>query len=116
MTTATVPATPVGPGQLELFPVPSPRIVLTCARPDGSPLTDADLTALAELARTATTYPVHAADDRHLRVTRGDADAGAWSVLHAPPAPVRRTEFSQISLHTDHHPTPATERPTPSCR
>ncbi|UQI49828.1 hypothetical protein M1P56_35655 (plasmid) [Streptomyces sp. HU2014] len=64
---------------------------------------------------TVTTYVVHAADDRHLHVTRGDADAGPWHILHAPPGPVRREEFSQIILHTD-RPTPATERPTPSCR
>ncbi|MEU1312551.1 hypothetical protein ABZ419_27180 [Streptomyces cinnamoneus] len=44
-------ATPVSPGQLELFP----RVVLHYARPDGGPLTDADFELLAELARTATT-------------------------------------------------------------
>ncbi|MFI9311236.1 hypothetical protein [Streptomyces triculaminicus] len=48
-------ATPVSPGQLELFPAPGPRVVLHYARPDGGPLTDADFALLAELARTATT-------------------------------------------------------------
>ncbi|MFI9311237.1 hypothetical protein [Streptomyces triculaminicus] len=64
---------------------------------------------------TVTHYLVHAADDRHLQVTRADADAGPWHLLHDAPCPVRRTEFSQISLHPTHLST-ATEGPTTSCR
>ncbi|MEV6147056.1 hypothetical protein [Streptomyces sp. NPDC051992] len=48
-------ATPVSPGQLELFRPPGPRVVISYARPDGGPLTDADFEHLARLARTATT-------------------------------------------------------------
>lgn len=49
-------ATPACPGQLELFRPPGPRVVISCARPDGGPLTDADFDHLARLAR-ATTGP-----------------------------------------------------------
>ncbi|GHH25950.1 hypothetical protein Srubr_26270 [Streptomyces rubradiris] len=49
-------ATPVCPGQLELFRVrPRPHLVLDYARPDGGPLTDADFAPLTRLARAATT-------------------------------------------------------------
>ncbi|QHC33872.1 hypothetical protein [Streptomyces sp. HF10] len=49
-------ATPVGPGQLELFRVrPRPSITIDYARPDGGPLTDADFAHLARIARAATT-------------------------------------------------------------
>ncbi|MET9925799.1 MULTISPECIES: hypothetical protein [unclassified Streptomyces] len=42
-------------GQPELFQPPGPRVVISCARPDGCVLTDAGLERLARLARTATT-------------------------------------------------------------
>lgn len=48
-------ATPVCEGQLELFRPPGPGVVISYARPDGGPLTDADFDHLARLARTATT-------------------------------------------------------------
>lgn len=48
-------ATPVCAGQLELFHRPGPRVVISYARPDGGPLTDADFEHLARLARMATT-------------------------------------------------------------
>lgn len=53
-------ATPLHPGQLALFPAPGPRIVISYARPDGGPLTDADFDHLARLARTASeATPTH---------------------------------------------------------
>ncbi|MFE3601351.1 hypothetical protein [Streptomyces sp. NPDC059142] len=57
LTTAPTPqATPVSPGQLELFRVRTrPHITLDYARPDGSPLTDADFDHLARIARAAIT-------------------------------------------------------------
>ncbi|GAA2964935.1 hypothetical protein GCM10010518_59380 [Kitasatospora cinereorecta] len=49
-------ATPLCPGQLELFRVQArPHLTIDYARPDGGPLTDADFDFLARLARTATT-------------------------------------------------------------
>ncbi|THA65370.1 hypothetical protein E6R60_33170 [Streptomyces sp. A0642] len=48
-------ATPLCDGQLELFRPPGPRVVISYARPDGGPLTDADFEHLARLARAATT-------------------------------------------------------------
>ncbi|MFE9559299.1 hypothetical protein ACFYMW_39975 [Streptomyces sp. NPDC006692] len=50
---------------------------------------------------SVTRYTVHAADAEVLYVTRGDADAGAWAILSATPAPIRRDQFHRISLHTD---------------
>ncbi|MFE4829815.1 hypothetical protein [Streptomyces sp. NPDC056672] len=48
-------STPLCAGQLELFRPPGPRIVISYARPDGGPLTDADFDHLAQLARVAIT-------------------------------------------------------------
>lgn len=49
-------ATPLCPGQLELFRVRSrPHLTIDYARPDGGPLTDVDFDVLARLARTAIT-------------------------------------------------------------
>ncbi|MGA5578361.1 hypothetical protein ACPCK9_26500 [Streptomyces koyangensis] len=48
-------ATPVCPGQLELFRArPRPSIIIDYARPDGGPLTDEDFDHLAQIARAAT--------------------------------------------------------------
>jgi hypothetical protein len=47
-----------------------------------------------------TTYVIHAADAEHLYVTRGDADAGAWAIAYAKPGPIRRDQFTRISLRT----------------
>ncbi|MEU5436481.1 hypothetical protein AB0G73_24305 [Streptomyces sp. NPDC020719] len=47
-----------------------------------------------------TNYAVHAADAGHLYVTRADPDAGVWAVVRAEPTPVRRGEFSRITLRT----------------
>ncbi|MFC7885278.1 hypothetical protein ACFUVV_25880 [Streptomyces sp. NPDC057376] len=56
MNAPAVEATPVCPGQLELFRVQArPHIIIDCARPDGGPLTDADFEHLARIARAATT-------------------------------------------------------------
>jgi hypothetical protein len=53
------------------------------------------------VARTAdgtpTSYLVHAADPDYLWVTRGDADALRPM---APAGPVRRSEFTELHLHT----------------
>jgi hypothetical protein len=55
-TTPTPQATPLCPGQLELFRMWSrPSITIDYARPDGGPLADADFDHLARIARAATT-------------------------------------------------------------
>ncbi|MFJ2589697.1 hypothetical protein [Streptomyces sp. NPDC087538] len=52
----TPQATPVSPGQLELFRVRRrPSITIDYARPDSGPLTDEDFDHLARTARAATT-------------------------------------------------------------
>ncbi|MEU9535852.1 hypothetical protein AB0D00_26535 [Streptomyces sp. NPDC048213] len=51
----TAEATALCRGQLELFRLPGPPVVISYARPDGGPLTDADFEHIARLARTATT-------------------------------------------------------------
>ncbi|WP_327332960.1 hypothetical protein [Streptomyces anulatus] len=51
-TTATSPE--ASAEQLELFPVPGSRVVISYARPDGGALTDADFEHLARLARPVT--------------------------------------------------------------
>ncbi|MBD0844241.1 hypothetical protein [Streptomyces sp. TRM68416] len=49
-------ATPLCPGQLELFRMRSrPHLTLDYVRPDGGPLTAADFDHLARIARAATT-------------------------------------------------------------
>ncbi|UQI49827.1 hypothetical protein M1P56_35650 (plasmid) [Streptomyces sp. HU2014] len=49
--------TPLCPGQVALFPGSGTRVVITYARPDGGPLTDADFDHLAQLAHAASGTP-----------------------------------------------------------
>ncbi|GHB71270.1 hypothetical protein GCM10010331_68910 [Streptomyces xanthochromogenes] len=48
--------------------------------------------------RPVTNHTSHAANTKHLYVTRTDPDPGAWTLTHAAPTPVRHDEFSQITL------------------
>ncbi|MFE9413923.1 hypothetical protein ACFYN0_34835 [Streptomyces sp. NPDC006704] len=59
--------------------------------------------AQATAADGATTnYAVHAVEGEFLRVTRADADAGAYALLHARPFAIRRSEFTRVVLRPDH--------------